>query len=38
MVEYAIGGISNNILVSKYQLYLPDKKVLEEKVKEMITE
>jgi predicted nuclease of restriction endonuclease-like (RecB) superfamily len=38
LVEYAIGGISNNIFVSKYQLYLPDKKVLEEKVKEIITE
>ncbi|MBU2554101.1 MAG: DUF1016 family protein [Bacteroidetes bacterium] len=38
LVEYAIGGISNNIFVSKYQLYLPDKKVLVEKVKEMITE
>lgn len=38
LVEYAIGGISNNIFVSKYQLYLPDKKVLEEKVKEMMTE
>lgn len=38
LVEYAIGGISNNIFISKYQLYLPDKKVLEEKVKEMITE
>ncbi|MGF7141187.1 PDDEXK nuclease domain-containing protein [Roseimarinus sediminis] len=38
LVEYAIGGISNTIFVSKYQLYLPDKKVLEEKVKEMITE
>jgi predicted nuclease of restriction endonuclease-like (RecB) superfamily len=38
LVEYAIGGISNNIFVSKYQLYLPDKKVLEEKVKEMMIE
>lgn len=38
LVEYAIGGISNNIFVSKYQLYLPDKKVLEKKVKEMIME
>lgn len=38
LVEYAIGGISNNIFVSKYQLYLPDRKVLEEKVKELITE
>ncbi|MCP4551204.1 MAG: DUF1016 domain-containing protein [Bacteroidetes bacterium] len=38
LVEYAIGGISNNIFVSKYQLYLPDKKILEQKVKELITE
>ncbi|HZJ73986.1 MAG TPA: PDDEXK nuclease domain-containing protein [Perlabentimonas sp.] len=38
LVEYAIGGISNNIFVSKYQLYLPDKKQLEEKVRELINE
>lgn len=38
LVEYAIGGISNNIFVSKYQLYLPDRKVLEQKVKELIFE
>jgi len=37
LVEYAIGGISNNIFVSKYQLYLPEKKVLEQKVKELMT-
>ncbi len=37
LVEYAIGGISNNIFVSKYQLYLPDKEVLEQKVKELMT-
>lgn len=37
LVEYSIGGISNNIFVSKYQLYLPDKKLLEQKVKEIIT-
>ena len=36
LVEYAIGGISNNIFVSKYQLYLPDRKVLEQQVKEVI--
>ncbi|MCX6231850.1 MAG: PDDEXK nuclease domain-containing protein [Bacteroidetes bacterium] len=36
LVEYAIGGISNNIFVSKYQLYLPDRKILEQKVKELI--
>lgn len=38
LVEYAIGGISNNIFVSKYQLYLPDRKALEQKVKELIFE
>lgn len=38
LVEYAIGGISNNIFVSKYQLYLPDRKVLEQQVKEVIEE
>lgn len=36
LVKYATGGISNNIFVSKYQLYLPDKKLLEEKVNEII--
>lgn len=35
-VKYAIGGLANKIFVSKYQLYLPDKKVLENKVKEII--
>lgn len=37
LVEYAIGGISNNIFVSKYQLYLPDRKILEQKVKDLMT-
>ncbi len=36
LVKYATGGISNKIFVSKYQLYLPDQKVLEDKVKEII--
>jgi len=36
LVKYATGGLSNKIFVSKYQLYLPDQKVLEEKVKEII--
>ncbi|HEX8460670.1 MAG TPA: PDDEXK nuclease domain-containing protein [Segetibacter sp.] len=36
MVEYAMGGISNKIFVSKYQLYLPDKKTLQKKVKSLI--
>lgn len=36
LVEYATGGISNKIFVSKYQLYLPDKKQLEKKVKALL--
>jgi len=36
LVKYAMGGISNKIFVSKYQLYLPDRKVLEDKVKEIL--
>jgi len=35
-VKYATGGLENRIFVSKYQLYLPDQKVLEEKVKEIL--
>ena len=38
LVEYAMGGISNKIFVSKYQLYLPDKKQLQKKVKAIISE
>lgn len=38
LVEYAIGGISNNIFVSKHQIYLPVRKILEQKVKEILTE
>ena len=30
------GGLSNKIFVSKYQLYLPDKKMIEEKIKEIV--
>lgn len=36
LVEYATGGISNKIFVSKYQLYLPDKKVLQKKIKALM--
>ncbi|SEH31484.1 PDDEXK nuclease domain-containing protein [Chryseobacterium culicis] len=36
LVEYATGGISNKIFVSKYQLYLPDKKELQRKVQALI--
>ncbi len=35
-VKYATGGLENRIFVSKYQLYLPDQKQLEEKVKEIL--
>lgn len=35
-VEYAIRGITNKIFVSKYQLYLPDKKMLQKKVREIL--
>jgi predicted nuclease of restriction endonuclease-like (RecB) superfamily len=36
LVEFAMGGISNKIFVSKYQLYLPNKKQLQNKVKAII--
>lgn len=32
-VEFALGGIVNKLFVSKYKLYLPDKKELEEKLR-----
>lgn len=35
-VEYTIRGITNKVFVSKHQLYLPDKKVLQKKVKELL--
>ncbi len=36
VVEYAIGGISNKIFISKYKLYLPDKKELENKLQDLM--
>jgi predicted nuclease of restriction endonuclease-like (RecB) superfamily len=36
LVEFATGGISNKIFVSKYQLYLPGKKLLQKQLKELI--
>jgi predicted nuclease of restriction endonuclease-like (RecB) superfamily len=36
LVKYATGGLSNKIFVSKYQLYLPDKKLLEQKIREIV--
>ena len=35
-VEYALGGLSNKIFVSKYKLYLPTKRQLEEEVRKEI--
>lgn len=36
LVEFATGGISNKIFVSKYQLYLPDKKLLQKQIKTIL--
>jgi predicted nuclease of restriction endonuclease-like (RecB) superfamily len=36
MVEFATGGLSNKIFISKYQLHLPDKKILQRKVKSLL--
>lgn len=35
-VEFALGGITNQIFISKYQLYLPDRALLEAKVKAIL--
>lgn len=35
-IQYALGGISNKLFVSKYLLYLPDKKELEIRLKEIL--
>lgn len=36
LVEYALGGISSKLFVSKYQLYLPDKKQLQAQVRKLM--
>lgn len=36
LVEYATGGITNQLFVSKYQIYLPNKKILAEKVRAIL--
>ena len=36
LVEYAIGSISNKLFVSKYQTYLPDKKALQARLKDIL--
>lgn len=35
-IQYALGGISNKLFVSKYQLYLPDKKELENQLRKVL--
>lgn len=37
-VEYATATVSNKLAVGEYQLYLPDKKVLREKIKQILKE
>jgi predicted nuclease of restriction endonuclease-like (RecB) superfamily len=36
LVEYALGGISNKLFASKYQLSLPDKRLLQRAVERMV--
>lgn len=38
LVEYAIGSISNQLFVSRYQLYLPDKDVLRAELQRILQE
>ncbi|MCX5782784.1 MAG: PDDEXK nuclease domain-containing protein [Elusimicrobia bacterium] len=36
LVEYALGGISNKLFVSKYKLYIPDRKVLQKRLQYLL--
>lgn len=38
MVQYATGGLSNKLFVSKYQTYLPEKKLLQKRVRKILEE
>ena len=38
LVEYATENINNNLFVSKYQLYLPDKETLQNELKKLLDE
>ena len=38
LVEYATGGISNQLFVSRYQLYLPDVEVLKQELRRLLDE
>lgn len=35
-IEYALGGLSTQIFVSRYQLYLPDRQLLEDKLRDLL--
>jgi hypothetical protein len=36
LVEYALGGISNKLFVSRYKLYLPDKKEVKKRLRYLL--
>jgi len=36
LVEYATGGMTNQLFISKYQIYLPDKALLEQQVRAIL--
>ncbi|HOK40448.1 MAG TPA: PDDEXK nuclease domain-containing protein [bacterium] len=36
LVEYALGGITNKLFISRYKLYLPEKKELSERLKYLL--
>lgn len=38
LVKYTIGGLSNKLFVSKYKLYLPDTKQLEQQLNKLLKE
>jgi hypothetical protein len=38
LVEYATGGISNQLFVSRYQLYLPDVEALKQELRRLLDE
>lgn len=37
-MEYAMGGISNQLFVSRYQLYLPDRETLERELRRLLNQ
>ena len=36
VVEYALGGLSNALFISKYKLYFPPKKELEDNLRKIL--